>query len=49
MELNWRKKQRKMEKSTLDMYINNSDGGEWWVNTECEKDSKEHQENEQRF
>ena len=25
------------------MYINNSDGGEWWVNTECEKDSKEHQ------
>ena len=38
-----------MEKSTLDMYINNSDGGEWRVNTECEKDSKEHQENEQRF
>ena len=31
------------------MYINNSDGGEWWVNIECEKDSKEHQENEQRF
>ena len=39
----------KMEKSTLDMYINNSDGGEWWVNIECEKDSKEHQENEQKF
>ena len=43
------KKQMKMEKSTLDMYINKNDGGELWVNTECEKDSKEHEENEQRF
>ena len=43
------KKQMKMEKSTLDMYINKNDGGELWVNTECEEDSKEHEENEQRF
>lgn len=35
----------KMEKSALDMYIKKNDG----VNTECEKDSKEHEENEQRF
>lgn len=43
------KKQMKMEESTLDMYINKNDGGELWVNTECGKDSKEHEENEQRF
>lgn len=43
------KKQMKMEESTLDMYINKNDGGGLWVNTECEKDSKEHEENEQRF
>lgn len=39
----------KMEKSALDMYIKKNDGWEWWVNTEYEKDSKEHEENEQRF
>lgn len=43
------KKQMKIEESTLDMYINKNDGGELWVNAECEKDSKEHEENEQRF
>ena len=43
------KKQMKMEELTLDMYSNKNDGGELWVNTECEKDSKEHEENEQRF
>lgn len=40
------KKQMKMEELTLDMYIKKNDGGELWVNTECEKDSKEHEENE---
>ena len=39
----------KWKKSTLDMYINKNDGGEWWINTEYEKDNKEHKENEQRF
>lgn len=31
----------KMKASTLDMYLNKSDGREWWINTECEEDSKE--------
>ena len=39
----------KIEASTLDMYINKDDSGEWWINTEDEKESKEHEENEQRF
>lgn len=41
------KKRVKMQASTLDMHINKNDGGEWWVNTECEKDSKEDANDEQ--
>ena len=37
----------KMKASTLDMYINKNDGGEWWINTKCEEDDKEDANNEQ--
>ena len=37
----------KMKASTLDMHINKDDGGEWWINTECEEDNKEDANNEQ--
>ena len=36
-----------MKASTLDMYINKNDGGEWWINSYCEEDSKEDVNNEQ--
>lgn len=37
----------KMKALTLDIYINKNDGGEWWINPECEEDSKEEANNEQ--
>ena len=36
-----------MKASTLDIYINKNDGGECWINPECEEDSKEDANNEQ--